>query len=77
MFELTARQIEQFREDGLLIVENVLSDEDVDALRARYECLFRGEFETGGRPLFGLPSGQCLSPLVQTRAPVQPVDVDG
>jgi len=50
MFELSADQVEQFREDGLLIVENVLSDDDVEALRARYEYLFRGEFETGVQP---------------------------
>ena len=50
MFELSASQIDRFRDDGLLIVENVLSDGDVEALRARYECLFRGEFETGVQP---------------------------
>ncbi len=50
MFELTQDQIDQFNKDGFLIVERLVDDATVDALRARYECLFRGEFETGITP---------------------------
>jgi ectoine hydroxylase-related dioxygenase (phytanoyl-CoA dioxygenase family) len=50
MFAVTPEQIEQFREDGFLIVENLIDDETIEALRARYERLFRGEFETGITP---------------------------
>ncbi len=46
-FRLSAAQIEQFNEDGFLIVENLLDDETVERLRGRFERLFRGEFETG------------------------------
>jgi ectoine hydroxylase-related dioxygenase (phytanoyl-CoA dioxygenase family) len=50
MFAVTPAQIEQFREDGFLIVENLIDDETAEALRDRYERLFRGEFETGITP---------------------------
>ncbi len=50
MFIVTMEQIEQFREDGFLIVENLIDDGTVEALRVCYERLFRGEFETGITP---------------------------
>ena len=40
-------QIEDFRRDGYLVVERVLDGAQVEALRDRFEPLFRGEFETG------------------------------
>ena len=49
-FELTSAQIDQFNEDGFVIVDKLIDDETVEALRARYEKLFRGEFETGILP---------------------------
>ena len=47
---LSQHQIDQFREDGFLVVENLLDLETVEVLRQRFECLFRGEFETGISP---------------------------
>ena len=49
-FELTSAQIDQFNEDGFVIVDKLIDDETIEALRARYEKLFRGEFETGILP---------------------------
>lgn len=50
MFTLTQDQIQKFNEDGFLIVERLIDDAAADALRERFECLFRGEFETGITP---------------------------
>ncbi|MEQ8665510.1 MAG: phytanoyl-CoA dioxygenase family protein [Rhodospirillales bacterium] len=50
MFELTQRQIEQFNEDGFLIVDKLIDEATADALHERYERMFRGEFESGIRP---------------------------
>ena len=50
MVQLTATQIEQFNTDGFLILAHFLSAEEVAAARARFEPLFRGEFETGLYP---------------------------
>lgn len=50
MIELNRDQIEQFNEDGFLIVEKLIDLDDVERLLERYEPLFRGEFETGVRP---------------------------
>jgi ectoine hydroxylase-related dioxygenase (phytanoyl-CoA dioxygenase family) len=50
MVELTTAQIEQFRTDGVLILERFLTLEEVIEARARFEPLFRGEFETGLYP---------------------------
>ncbi len=50
MIELIPSQIETFRRDGFLIVENVLSQADVERARARFEPLFSGRFETGLMP---------------------------
>ena len=47
---LSPQQVYQFREDGFLVVENLLDLETVGVLRQRFECLFRGEFETGISP---------------------------
>ena len=50
MLQLTEAQIEQFSTDGFLILERFLSAEEVMLARARFESLFRGEFETGLYP---------------------------
>lgn len=50
MFDVTEDQIARFREDGLLLVDRIIDDATVDALRSVYENLFRGEFETGVTP---------------------------
>lgn len=52
MFELTIsdEQVEQFRADGFITVDRIISDEDVALLRARFEPLFRGDWETGLTP---------------------------
>ncbi len=50
MVRLTATQIEQFNTDGFLVLDRFLSAEEVAAARARFEPLFRGEFETGLYP---------------------------
>lgn len=41
---------DKFQRDGFCIVEGVLDPEEVKAARARFEPLFRGDFETGLRP---------------------------
>ncbi|MEJ2177953.1 MAG: phytanoyl-CoA dioxygenase family protein [Gammaproteobacteria bacterium] len=48
--KLTESQINQFNEDGFLVVENLVSEEVVFKLRGCFEQLFRGEFETGITP---------------------------
>ncbi len=50
MFSVTQDQIDRFNEDGVLIVDRLIDDETVETLRACYERLFRGEFETGVTP---------------------------
>lgn len=50
MFNVTQDQVDQFREDGFLIVDRIIDDEQVEKVRACYERMFRGEFETGVRP---------------------------
>ncbi len=50
MFSVTQGQIEQFNEDGFLLVDRLVDDKTVEKIRNCYERLFRGEFETGVRP---------------------------
>lgn len=50
MFSVTQGQIDRFNEDGVLIVDGLIGDETVDKLRACYERLFRGDYETGVTP---------------------------
>ena len=47
---LTREQIDQFYQDGYLVVENLLESELVDRVLDRFEPLFSGEFETGVYP---------------------------
>jgi ectoine hydroxylase-related dioxygenase (phytanoyl-CoA dioxygenase family) len=48
--DLTTSQIEQFNEDGFLILDRLLEADEVTRTAARFEPLFRGEFETGLYP---------------------------
>jgi hypothetical protein len=48
---LTTEQIEAFRRDGFLVVEEgLVSERGLELLRERYLKLFEGEYETGVRP---------------------------
>ncbi|MEL6333712.1 MAG: hypothetical protein AAFQ76_14100 [Cyanobacteria bacterium J06626_26] len=47
---LSLEQINQFQEDGFLILENFLPSEFVGQLVSRLSPLFHGEFETGIYP---------------------------
>ena len=49
-FELSPAQTDQFDKDGFLLVDRIVNDAAVDRVVARFEPLFRGEFETGVRP---------------------------
>jgi ectoine hydroxylase-related dioxygenase (phytanoyl-CoA dioxygenase family) len=43
-------EIARFRRDGFLIVENILDDDAIEALRACFPKLFAGRFDTGIYP---------------------------
>jgi phytanoyl-CoA hydroxylase len=43
---LDENMIEEFRNDGFIFIPNILSIELVEQLRARYEPLFSGVFDT-------------------------------
>ena len=46
-----AEQVESFKRDGFLVVEDgLVSEHGLEMLRARYTLLFDGEYETGVRP---------------------------
>ena len=47
---LTEAQIKQYQEDGFLVVENMLTDEEADRAAARVERIFDGEYNTGVQP---------------------------
>ncbi len=49
-FDLDEAQRTQFDEDGFVVVENIVAPETAARVAARYERLFRGEFETGLYP---------------------------
>ena len=48
--ELTPTQLQQFRDDGFLILDRLLEPGEIARVAARFEPLFRGEFETGLYP---------------------------
>lgn len=50
MLQLNATQMERFNTDGFVVLDRFLSAEEVALARARFEPLFRGEFETGLYP---------------------------
>ena len=43
-------QVLKFQEDGFLVVEDFLDRDLAEAAAARFEALFRGEFEAGLQP---------------------------
>ncbi|MEL7502895.1 MAG: phytanoyl-CoA dioxygenase family protein [Cyanobacteria bacterium J06554_6] len=47
---LSKKQIDQFYQDGYLVVENLFDRDLVDRVVGRFEPLFSGEFETGIYP---------------------------
>ena len=47
---LNTDQIEQFHRDGFLVVNDLLTTDQVEHIVARFEPLFSGEFETGVYP---------------------------
>jgi len=60
---VTAEQVQQFRRDGFLVIENLFSPEQVEKLLQRFDALYAGEFETGiypdewhWNPHLGLPA---------------------
>ncbi|MFC2973692.1 phytanoyl-CoA dioxygenase family protein [Azotobacter bryophylli] len=51
MFQPTQEQIEQFRQDGFLIVDKLIEPELAREILGRFEGIFeRGEYETGIKP---------------------------
>ena len=48
--EIASRQLRIFERDGFVVIEDVLEDNEIKEARARFEPLFRGEFETGIEP---------------------------
>jgi len=46
-FEVTEAQCARFERDGFVIVDRIISDEEVAVLRERYDELFKGRWETG------------------------------
>ncbi len=51
MLELTKAQIEQYREEGFLILDRIIDPEDAAKLKTRYEPMFeKAEYETGLSP---------------------------
>ena len=49
-FALTGAQREAFAQDGFVVVPRIIAPEEAVRLRARFEPMFRGEFETGLQP---------------------------
>jgi len=49
-FTFTAADFDAFARDGFLIAHRVLDDAVVERLRARFDALYQGEFETGIQP---------------------------
>ena len=50
MIKLTQKHIDDFDRDGFVIIEGMLSPQQIDAARARFEPMFSGKFETGLYP---------------------------
>ena len=48
--ELNQNQINQFNENGFLIIDKFIDLDFIDKLKSRFEPLFKGEFETGIEP---------------------------
>ena len=63
MVELTAAQVERFREDGFLVLDRFLEPAAIVPARCRFEKLFRGEFETGLYPTSGTGRKAAIRPI--------------
>ena len=50
MTEPTAEELQRFQADGFLVVESFLDTTLAEAAAARFEALFRGDFESGLQP---------------------------
>ena len=50
MFTVSDEQVEEFNENGLLLIDRFIDEATVDALRLAYDDLFNGVFETGITP---------------------------
>lgn len=50
MLEITQKQVDHFDRDGFIIVDRIISDDDVALLLERFEKMFFGEYETGLDP---------------------------
>ena len=50
MLTLSPDQIMSFRDEGLLVVDELIDQATVICLRERFDQLFEGEFETGVQP---------------------------
>jgi hypothetical protein len=48
--DLTPEHLQSFARDGFLIVENVLTPDEIERARGRIEPMFSGQFETGLYP---------------------------
>lgn len=46
-FEISDSQVTDFERDGFIIVDQIISEEEVALLRERYDQLFKGQWETG------------------------------
>ena len=45
---LTSQQLQRFKQDGYLVVENIINVEELEYFRAIYEDFLNGKFETAG-----------------------------
>ena len=50
MLILNAGQKLMFHQDGLILLDRIIGNETVDALRDAFDHIFNGEFETGTMP---------------------------
>lgn len=48
--ELSDAQVARFHQDGFLVLDKLLEPEEIEAARARFGPMFRGEFATGLQP---------------------------
>lgn len=49
-FTLSTQQINQFNDDGFIVVEQLIDNDTIDSIRNAFDRLFSGRFETGIRP---------------------------
>ena len=49
-FLLTNDQIEQFKVDGFLVVDNLVDEKTIAQLHTRFDRLFQGDFEPESDP---------------------------